>query len=280
MKQTVYNELAGDLQSRNGALELDLNSLNPSRPMMQTMDPNGVHRHPRDPRAMNRGGGAAVPEGRMMNNLESNRTPQKANFAQERSFKSAGQKNQLFGRISHNPERKTDGQADITPWSLQNSSPQLQLQDSWRNQRTPHRPNHTPRKRPTAPPTSDNLMSTPKRFGTEHMGRQPSMDPSRPLHLPQHHPPVIAPPFRPPENTEKLVERRNSVYSYSGISEPFLKKIVNNEWREDLEMFPGLEKYVNECRTQLATARDLKFKMLTLPYTGPRLQLKKMTKSK
>jgi hypothetical protein len=43
----------------------------------------------------------------------------------------------------------------------------------------------------------------------------------------------------------RVVERRNSFYSYSGEQEAFLEKIVNDEYREAMDTMSGLRKYIN-----------------------------------
>jgi hypothetical protein len=43
----------------------------------------------------------------------------------------------------------------------------------------------------------------------------------------------------------RIVERRNSFYSYSGEQEAFLEKIVNDEYREAMDTMSGLRKYIN-----------------------------------
>lgn len=75
------------------------------------------------------------------------------------------------------------------------------------------------------------------------------------------------------KTVKKLVERRNSNYSYDGRSESFLSKIVNNDFFIKLEENPGLEKYINQCRVQIATAKDLKMYMLTQPFMGVSVDL-------
>lgn len=78
----------------------------------------------------------------------------------------------------------------------------------------------------------------------------------------------------------RLVERRNSNYSYDGRKEAFLEKIVNNDYITNLNQNPGLEKYLNQCRVQVATAKDLKMYMLTQPFMGVTEELIPQTDSK
>ena len=90
----------------------------------------------------------------------------------------------------------------------------------------------------------------------------------------------MGPPGKASSITEsRIVERRNSVYSYSGEKESFLEKIVNDEYREAMDTMTGLRKYINECRKQIGVAKDLKMKMLTQPYTGTQVFLAPKTNS-
>ena len=43
----------------------------------------------------------------------------------------------------------------------------------------------------------------------------------------------------------RIVDRRNSFYSYSGEQEAFMEKIVNDEYREAMDTMSGLRKYIN-----------------------------------
>jgi hypothetical protein len=75
----------------------------------------------------------------------------------------------------------------------------------------------------------------------------------------------------PPEvknSSEGRVSRRGSVYSYNGDNESMLEKIVNDEYLNEMDTMPGLRKYINECRKQIAVAKDLKMYLLTQPFLG------------
>lgn len=80
--------------------------------------------------------------------------------------------------------------------------------------------------------------------------------------------------------SKRLVERRNSNYSYDGTKESFLEKIVNNDYLNNLNENPGMEKYLNQCRVQTATAKDLSMYMMTQPFMGVQVDLIPQTNSK
>lgn len=58
----------------------------------------------------------------------------------------------------------------------------------------------------------------------------------------------MGPPVKSNLAESRMVERRNSFYSYSGEQEAFLEKIVNDEYREAMDSMSGLRKYINQCR--------------------------------
>ena len=79
---------------------------------------------------------------------------------------------------------------------------------------------------------------------------------------------------------ESRVSRRGSVYSYNGDNESMLEKIVNDEYQSEMDTMPGLRKYINECRKQVAIAKDLKMFLLTQPFLGTQVVLPPKTDSK
>lgn len=89
----------------------------------------------------------------------------------------------------------------------------------------------------------------------------------------------MAPPD-PKKTHESRVSRRGSVYSYNGDNESMLEKIVNDEYTSEMDSMPGLRKYINECRKQIAVAKDLKMYLLTQPFLGTQVVLPPKTDSK
>jgi hypothetical protein len=123
-----------------------------------------------------------------------------------------------------------------------------------------------------------------KREVTPEM-RRTQIHPKTPVTPPNHN--ILQKPTtlskKKPDNQpedDALVSRRNSFFSYDGTEEAFLEKIVNNTFEQEMQTNQGLLKYINQCRQQVATAKDLKLHLLTQPFMGVRVELPRLTGSK
>ena len=184
--------------------------------------------------------------------------------------------------------RTPDEAVSITPWTLPKSSrkhrmsemkrypsgPPTDKRDSLRPSRmplTPARPNPPSR---IVEETFDRRQVTPIPGLSRDIKKSTTITQTNSLDD------GINPPTNDTTLPGRLVERRNSAYSYNGNEESFLKRIVNNDYKEAFDVNPGLEKYIGECRVQTANARDLKLKMLTEPFNGVMVDLPQQTSSK